>query len=425
VLPAAENIQIIIPFVSIILLLLSFRRTIFGVIGYFIILNAKLGEMYPVLGALRFELVAAIVVFVSILFSGKGWRNALPGASSLNKPFWMLFAVGMLSFVFALDHQESWTIGGYAFFKVALFYIMVVSAIRDVDDLNKMIWAFILVTAWLSYEPVANYISGAAGQYGYGEVASGKYGVAAGHVGLANTLSQVLPTAVFLIPFTRTNYKKALLIACIVLITLGVIFTKSRGGFLGLATIALGMVYIRKAQGKSLLPVIILFFIVIAAAGPRYISHMSTITEGIHGSRSSYDRYLGLVNGISMMLKRPILGVGVGCYAEARHQYFRYYFFAHNLYGELFGELGLASVFWFYWVYAVFRKAKRLKENLDTSENRQKFYHSMLTAVQLSIFVRLVIGNFTHGWYIWFWFLMAAFVVAIENGMRSEGMLES
>jgi hypothetical protein len=57
-------------------------------------------------------------------------------------------------------------------------------------------------------------------------------------------------------------------------------------------------------------------------------------------------------------------------------------------------------------------------------EDRQRFYYQILTGIQLSLFVRLILGNFTHGWNFWFWFLMAAFVVSIETCMRSEGIVK-
>ena len=44
----------------------------------------------------------------------------------------------------------------------------------------------------------------------------------------------------------------------------------------------------------------------------------------------------------------------------------------------------------------------------------------MLTSIQLALVVRLVLGNFTHGAFIWFWFLMAAMVVCIERISQEE-----
>lgn len=414
-LPSAESIQIILPIASILFLMLSFKRTIYGVISYFIILNAKIGDMYPVLGAIRFELVAAIIVFISIFISGKGLRNALPAKSSLNKSLWILFVVGMLSVPQAVDVGVSWEEGGYTLLKLALFYVMVVCSIHEDSDLKKMIWAFVLVTAWIAYEPVTNYLAGRVLQEGYGVVAYGRFGAAAGHVALANTLNQAIPVTYFFAQSTKNKGSKILLWGLICFLIAGVVFTKSRGGFVGFVGIAIGLIIVSKTRVRTFVIMSMVFLFFVLFTGPQYLMHMSTITEGIDASRSSSDRYIGLLNGISMLIKRPILGVGIGCYAEARRQFFHYYFYAHNLYGELFGELGLASVAWFYWIYAVFGKTKKLKRGINLDDDRGKFYYNILTGVQVALFLRLIVGNFTHGSFFWFWFLMAALVVSIEN----------
>ena len=335
--------------------------------------------------------------------------------NTLNKPLWVLFVVGMLSVPQAVDVATSWEEGGYTLIKLALFYIMVVCSIHEDSDLKKMIWAFVLVTAWIAYEPVTNYLSGRALDEMYGAVAYGRLGVAAWHVALANHLNQAIPIAYFFAKSTKNKGIKILILGLIGFLIAGVVFTKSRGGFIGFITIAIGFIIVSKARVKTFLVILIAFLVLFVYAGPEYFTHMSTITDGIYASRSSEDRYIGLLNGISMLIKRPVLGVGIGCYAEARRQFFHYYFSAHNLYGELFGELGLASVAWFYWIYAVFKKTRKLKQGINPDDDEGKLFYNILTGVQVALFVRLILGNFTHGSFFWFWFLMAALVVSIEN----------
>jgi hypothetical protein len=113
--------------------------------------------------------------------------------------------------------------------------------------------------------------------------------------------------------------------------------------------------------------------------------------------------------------KRPIMGVGIGSYPRARKLYFGYFFWSHNLYGELFGELGLSSFFWFYWIYLVFKKILSLKRKLiEFDDEETKYIKNTLTGVQLGIIFRIIIGNFTHCAFIWFWFFMAAIVVSVD-----------
>lgn len=412
--PSVESIQIILPVVSALFLLLSLDRPVYGVISYFIILNAKLGDMYPVLGLMRIELVAAIVVFMSLISRGN-LKNIFPKHNPLNKSLWWLFAVGMLSVPFAVDPVVSWENGGYTLLKLTLFYIMIVASLNKKEDLHKMLWAVVLMTAWTAYEPVTNYLSGSVKIYGYGAVAKGRFGAAAGHVALANTLCHGLPIVFYWLFIEKGRVTKSILVAIAAITVLGIIFSKSRGGGVGLMAISLGVIYFSKKRMQSVVLFVLVLIFLAPFAGQQYLDHMSSISQGISGGRSQSDRYMGLVNGISMMLKRPILGVGIGCYATARKKYFNYYFYAHNLYGELMGELGLASSLWFYWVFSVYRAAGQLKTKLAENLGSERFYFNLLTGIQVSLFVRLVLGNFSHSAFIWFWFLMAALTVSIEQ----------
>lgn len=413
---------------SILLLVASFKRSIYGVISYFIILNAKLGDMYPALGAIRFELLAALVVLASIPASGGSFSDALPQKNMLNKSLWILFAVAMISIPLSVNPSVSWDFGGYPLIKLLCFYIMVVTSVREEKDLRILLWGVVFVIAWIAYEPVSNYFRGVVVSQDYGAVATGRFGVAAGHVALANTLVQTLALSVFFGMTIKVGLKKTLVYCLIALMALGIILTKSRGGFIGLIAVGMGFVYLAENRFKTSVLVSVLLVGVLLFSGADFVDRMASISDGLMGSRSTSDRYLGLVNGIDMMVKRPVLGVGIGAYAEARRQYFNYYFYSHNLYGELFGELGLASFFWFYWIYHVFRKSINIKKTLDKNVPRDQFFFYILSGVQVGLFTRLVIGNFSHCAFIWFWFLMAAIVVSIDaliaarqNPVRQKG----
>ena len=426
ILPPAESIQIVLPVITVLFLLLGFHRPIYGTIAYFIVLNTKLGDMYPALGAIRFELLSAVVATAAIFISGNV-SAILPRASALNKPLWFLFGVGMLSVLLAIDTSVSWEVAGYDFVRMMVFYFMVVASVRDRSDLTKLAWAFVLVTGWVAYEPVTDKLAGinwrraGGGDFTY---ARGSFGAATGHVALANTLTQALPIAYFMLRYETRRSRQLLLVAVIALLVAGVVFSKSRGGFVGMAVIGAGLAYFSPQRAKAAAFAGVGLVGLLAIGGGSYVDHMATMADGIHQGRSTYDRYLGLRHGIEMLIERPPMGVGLGCYAEARSEYFNYYFFSHNIYGELIGELGLASFFWFYWIYCIFRRTAELKSELARAgpSADHSFYVNMLNSVQLALAVRLILGNFTHGAFIWFWFLMAAMVVCIERILQEESL---
>lgn len=379
--------------------------------------------MYPALGAIRFELVAAILVFISIALKGKGLNNFLPKENSINKAAFIYFVLGMLSMLVSVDFTTSWNNGGYTLLKLMLFYVMVVVSLNTASDLNKLMWGVILITSWIAYEPFYNYFTGRVVEYGYGEVAYGRFGVATGHVALANTLSQTVPIAYYWMVSQNNKLHKMVSFLLFVLIVIGVVISKSRGGFVALMAVAMGIIFLSPNRIKTSFVVLLCFVILLPFAGQDYLSRVSTIAGGISQSRSTEDRYIGLMNGISMMVKRPILGVGIGCYATARLRYFNYYFYSHNLYGELFGELGLASISWFLWIYLIFKKCVPLKNrisNIRTLEGNA--YYNVLCSVQVGLFTRLIVGNFSHCQMIWFWFLMAGIVIGVQtiNNVKDE-----
>ena len=414
-LPSAESIQIILPFLSILFLVFGFFRPVYGVIAYFITLNGKLGEMYPALGAIRFELVCAIVALVAIFLRSKNFSKVLPEKDSLNNPFWLYFLLAMLSIPQSVNMSVSWQLGGYPIFKLMLFYVMVIASISSSKDLEKMVWAMILMTFWVAYEPLANYLQGVVRDHGYGGYGFGRFGAASGHVALANNLSQGIPMTYFWAMAQTDKMKRIILLTILSVLVIGVVISKSRGGFVGLVAISAGIFYVTKNKKKMAVILFCCFIFLLPIAGKEYLDRISTIKRGVFQSRSTSDRYWGLVHGVSMFIKRPLLGVGIGCYAEARRKFFSYYFFSHNLYGEVLGELGLASVAWVFWIYLIFKSSNFIKKRLKLDHPEGHKYYQLINGIQVGLFTRLVIGNFSHCLLIWFWFLMAAFTICVSH----------
>jgi hypothetical protein len=423
-LPSAESVQIILPVLCLLFLVFSLVNPVYGVISYFIILNAKLGDMYPALGAMRFELVVAVFVLLRIFMGARGMANLLPRNNPINGAYLAVFLAGMLSVAFSIDPSISWEWGGYNLLRATLFYVMVVTTVRTRADLAKMLWAFVFMAAWTAYEPVTNYLSGNVLKEMYGDVAYGRYGAGTGHVALANILNQSIPLTLYFAMASRNRALKTVSGMILVLLVFGVYASKSRGGLVGLSIIALGVMYFAKDRMKTAVILGFMFLFLMGFAASDYLTHMSTIKQGVYASRSSSDRLTGLLNGLSMFEKRPLLGVGLGCYPEARKRYFHYFFFSHNLYGELIGELGLASTLWFYWMYVVLKRARKLKQGLDPLDRGNAFYINIITAIQLGLVARLIIGNLTHGALFWFWYFMAALTVSVQTVLLKEERLK-
>ena len=140
-----------------------------------------------------------------------------------------------------------------------------------------------------------------------------------------------------------------------------------------------------------------------------YMDYMSTILSLDGSDVSTSSRSEGLTNGFEMLVKRPLLGVGPGCYPLARKAWFGWGLWAHNHYGELMGDLGIiGTVVWFVVFKNYFMRAWRfLKENRGDSPLR-----NVCLAVVVATIVRLVIGMGSHSVYSFFWYMMAGIIVS-------------
>jgi O-antigen ligase len=132
---------------------------------------------------------------------------------------------------------------------------------------------------------------------------------------------------------------------------------------------------------------------------------------------SAHSRLDGLRNGIEMLIRRPILGVGVGCYGLAREAWFGWGLWAHNLYGELAGELGIAGVLaWGSLMVLCFREIRQLRTELATDESdRGNLLRAVLDACWASLAVRLVLGMSSHSLSAFIWYMVAGVLVGVRR----------
>lgn len=414
-LPVPEAFDPVLTYSALLMLALGFYRSIYGVMGFFIIMEGKLGEVDPRLGAMRIELVASIIVLAQALLTRGGMMRVVDFTNRSHKYIVAFFVIAMVSVLQSVNINVSWNnldSGGYFLLRLMIFYVMLVGALETREDIDKMVWAFLAMALWAAYEPFYTHLYGLGVDHGYGSVATGRF---KGHVGSANTLTQALPIVYFFFLAKKSKVKKAVILCSGIIMVSAVVFTKSRGGFLGLVAVGAGTTYLSENRKRALLISGGVLAAILAFAGTSYLDRIATIADGVHASRSSSDRYMGLVHGIAMAARRPLMGVGIGCYAYARGLFFNYRFYAHNLYGEVIGELGMMSAFWFLWIASIIRGAARVG-HIRTGDLEQDRYFILLSrAVMLGIAVRLFLGLSSHCAYIWYWFLLSALGVALTR----------
>lgn len=415
--PHPDLIRSVFTVLALISLLGMFKRPFWGVISYLMIMMLRPGLHYPILGQLRIELLVGVIVILVILFSGRLGRIK-PSEEPVTRWMFILFGVMALSMVQAMDFSYSWEWMN-DFFKVFLFFIMIVTLTEDVGDCEVLLLVFCLMSATIAYEAIFNFMTGnlveSMDESRRMSYAVANTGMGSGHVALANMCNQALAVSWYVGACHRNKNIRLFGLGLFVLLLAGVVVSGSRGGFFGLAAFFVFAVVFAENRMKMVLYELLAIGVIVIV-NPDYLNFMKKVKVIGSSDTSTGSRLQGLSHGFQMMVKRPILGVGPGCYPIARGTWFGWSLWAHNLYGELMGDLGLMGVFTYYsFLKCYLVTAYRILKESTTDP----VIGNICKAVLVATVVRLVLGMGSHSLYIFFWYFLAGIMVVVSRHIRA------
>jgi hypothetical protein len=83
-----------------------------------------------------------------------------------------------------MNYQRSWDAEMYDFIGVLLIYMMMLISINDENDIKTFIWGYIIIFAFIAYEPFYYYFTGTEIDFAkteeYGVVYKGRVGYCPG-----------------------------------------------------------------------------------------------------------------------------------------------------------------------------------------------------------------------------------------------------
>src|SRR5215831_12319470 len=177
---------------------------------------------------------------------------------------------------------------------------------------------------------------------------------------LATALDLLLPFAVLLTLISK-GLARLFYLGCAAVLTIGVLVTLSRGGFLGLIASS-GVLLWKLGKGrrlKTMLGAALVCGILLAVLPGGYGARIATIfnTEEDQTGSAQVRREL-MERAASIAIKRPIVGVGMGNF----HIYSIHEQAAHNAYLEIAAELGWMGVAaYLIVIFAPFRSLLRIE----------------------------------------------------------------
>lgn len=323
-----------------------------GLLLYITFEYIRFGEWIPALQPFHVQRLIALITLIGFLFS---YRN------SIRHPRVMLYILCVIVLSAMFNMEDLWLTGverfSLAFVKITIFYYLLINLLMETDQFRK------LLTVYLC----SNIILILAGlfQGGYkGALSEGIF--ASGFVSDSNdyalAVNVILPFFWYFFIHEKRAFKKSLFGAAVSMSLVAVIYTFSRGGFLGLCATLLYVILRSKQRIKCILICIFVLGLAVSAAPPSYWNKIRTISssEKSEDGRTSSEIRLSLWRiGIKMVEKNPLFGVGPGNFPSKITKYgaeivprkddllFLSERLAHNTFINIASELGIIGLLFF------------------------------------------------------------------------------
>jgi O-antigen ligase len=372
---------------------------IYLLIGYMWLFVHRPFEVWPWLAAVHIErgyMLATLAYWA--FFVPKTW---IPCRSHFGVFLLAVtYCVALIISPYATFHDvENW-------YKVLVFYLLVVTSVRNEYDFKILVLAFVASTAIYELHSLREYFNGRS-VYRMGTTRM----IGVDHTTrdpntFGATINYALP---FLIPawtVARTKWQQCAIIALGLLAVVCILLTGSRSAFVAL----LFLILIASAASRyrwRILPVLLILPPIIwvglrSDLQNRYLSVVDS-SKGVGAAQESAEgRTKSFWDGMNSFAENPIFGAGLGSYKAKTG------FATHNLYNQAMGELGsfgLAVLIGFAWAYqGDLRESRRLF--MDTNDRGSLFLYRICIAASLSGLLLFLLGWGSHNLtrYNWLWF---------------------
>lgn len=434
-LPSPYNL---LPFVILggsLFLFASFRQPFVGLFVYLIIFFFRPYEIWP--APVPYEKIIGLVILIilsvhlivkriEIRFNRLDWAVAgVVIAAALSVPSFTEMGDSTMSFYAWFD-----------FFKIFLVCFFTLQIANSKNKLEAIVWLYVLSNVYLAGTTSYNYY---AGHYRVSMGIARARGMA--EQGLFSHPNSVANSTVLGLPFLycflqhyRNLAIKLLLIAALMLSAWTVVLTGSRGGMISLFAFLLIVGWRSKYRGYSLAGSAVAILVLVAVMPEQYQGRLFSLTnvfgtDTTGAAESAAGRIEGLMSGLKLCLLRPLTGVGIGAFARAHYNMGGSPTTAHNLLGQLLGELGIVGLAAFTWfVVTKVRYARDLVNEYGKQLWPDDILSKVTKAVQIAlilIFVQGISGSnlFRYNWYIFACFLsIITFVTADRIRRKRPGL---
>jgi O-antigen ligase len=394
---------------------MSFIVLLLYISSSFLHLTARI----PVLGSLRFDLLLGVGTLLIIFVQQRQDTLRLGEETARRLNGLILYIILSLPLVtwpgsVIQNNLTEWI-------KVALFYVLVVGAVRTEKQLRLFIWVFLFCQVFRVLEPLYLHIT--AGYWG--SVAfSHTDGVMTGLKRLSGAPSDVVNpnqlawVIVSTIPFLfyllwqKGSWGKLLFVALLIPSAQALLLTGSRSGLLSLGAVIFAMVLLSKNIRRNLIITVVLVLPLAVLLMGQLGSDMQTrylslIDSTVAGADTRQGRINGMIRQLGTISNNPLFGNGLGTTREANWNILGHSSqITHNLYIEVLQSIGIIgfSLFILYIVAIVrcLRQAQKLLliKGYDSNDWLIRLSSAILAWVFMDLFYSIsCFGLISWEWY--------------------------
>lgn len=384
-----------------------------------VILYVRPADLYPSPLTASIALIVGLLtlaIFVPSQLSLEGSFSARPTEINLV----LLFCLtGLLSIPLAINPATAWLQFSGTFIRCIVIFIVMVNVVRTEKRLKGLLLMAIAVSCWLSLGALNDYRLGRLTVEGY-RVAGVGEGIFGNSNDMAFHLVTIMPIAIALILAARGTIRKLLLAVSVGLMMGAIVVTYSRGAFLG-GLVALGFLGWKFGRSNRLtifaIGILVLIGFLALAPGNYSVRLLSIFVPSLDPVGSSGARQGELFRSLYVALRHPVLGIGMGNYANEMSYTG---LVTHNAYTQVASEMGTAAlVIYTMFVIKPLRRLGQIARETCAIPAGSTYYY-LAIGMQASLLAYLVSSFFASVAYLWYVYYLVAYAVCLRRLYESE-----
>jgi len=284
------------------------------VAGYLLTSVGRIHQLFGALEAIHLAVITGFLALALFVVDTREERRVRLVLAPATKLLLALLCWMILSVPGALRVGDSFLLVFDNFIKTALMSIVVAASVRSAADVERLLFVYLAGAVVYASVVLSRFDLGAGDAWRLGKL----YYYDAND--FATFMVTAMPLGIYFLHAGRRGSVRLFAAGGLVILTLGFVWSGSRGGFIALAAVVAYIVFrftaipLRwRVSGTALVLVVLL-----ATASDHYWEQMGTITSDADYNQTAETGRLQIWNrGFGYMLSNPVFGVGPGNFQTA------------------------------------------------------------------------------------------------------------